>query len=269
MSETERIIKKLERFCTQTPPAGSLPFVLNGRTCGLVVPTVLDKLRVSPFSRRFAVTSDSVALNTGPDVDADIALLARGMHDAGLFFQWRNELLDLTDVEGNVLAHAERGLFRFLGLTTRAVYAVGMTPDGRIWCGLRSRTKQVDPGLWDVLAAGLVASGESVDETMAREMSEEAGLIAERDTTPTGDIVRMTVLRNVEEGWMHEEAFCRTFIVRESANVHNIDGEVEQYECIEQEEMLARIRAGKVPLDTAWAVLLTQSSSLNRIIANH
>ena len=256
MTETQRLIQDLARFCTQTPPAGSLPFILNGRTCGLIVPASLERLRASPFAGRFCFTPHSVALTTGPDADAELAELARGMHAAELFFQWRDELLDITDAEGSVIARAERGLFRLLGLTTRAVYAVGMTAEGRIWCGLRSRTKQIDPGLWDVLAAGLVASGETIDESMAREMQEEAGLEAGRDATPAGEIVRITVLRNVEEGWMHEEAHCRAFVVHASAHVHNVDGEVEAYECITREDMIARIRGGMVPADTAWAMLL-------------
>lgn len=263
-----RLIDSLGETNCQEPPAGSLPFILNGRTCGTVVPEALERIRAALSllpNTPLVITDEAVILDViGGDVDAALARLAKQCFKAGLFFQWRGELLDLIDPETRlVLAHAERGLFRLLGLTTMSVYVVGVSEDGRLWTGLRSRTKHVDPGLWDTLAAGMIASGETVAEAAMRELSEEAGL-SEKDVHPVGQSVAFTMRRAVPEGWMHEIAFCRRYVVREGAHVHNVDGEVQAFELIDIDDMLCRIRARAVPSDTALVMLLTAVKPLLR-----
>ena len=70
--------------------------------------------------------------------------------------------------------------------------------------------------------------------------------------------------RAVPVGWMHEIAFCRRYVVREGAHVHNVDGEVQAFELIDIDDMLCRIRARAVPSDTALVMLLTAVKPLLR-----
>ncbi|MGN1209572.1 MAG: NUDIX domain-containing protein [Duodenibacillus sp.] len=264
----KRLIDSLGQTNCEEPPAGSLPFILNGRRCGTVVPEAVKRIKSALTllpNTPLVITDKAVIVDViGGDVDAALARLAKQCFKAGLFFQWRNELLDLIDPDTRrVLAHAERGLFRLLGLTTMSVYVVGMSEDGRMWTGLRSHTKHVDPGMWDTLAAGMIASGETVAEAAMRELSEEAGL-SQNDVRPVGQTLALTMRRAVPEGWMHEIAFCRRYVVRNGAHVHNVDGEVETFELVSIDEMLERIRARRVPSDTGLVMLLTAVKPLLR-----
>lgn len=256
MTATSTMIALRDRFAAynhQSLPEGTLPFVLNGHRCGQMVPEVQRKLHASPFESRFEFGDTCISLR----VDSQSALheLVQQMHAHGLFYQWRNEWLDVRNSDGAIVMRAERGVFRFFGMTTHAAYAVGYAHDERIWCGLRSRTKQVDPGLWDVLTAGMMASGESVDVALERELMEEAGLVAARDTQAMGEDFALDVMRVVHEGWMHEVAHVRALRVRPEAHVHNTDGEVERFACLTQAEVLAWMEQSRMPTDTAWVTL--------------
>lgn len=255
------LIQKLSERNFQTPPKHSLPFYIGSHRCGVITPKVLSALRQSPLQNQFDFTESEVRLIqkdlAGKELEDYLATLARKLHDAGLFFQWRNELLDLFDLDtGEVVSRVERGLFRLLGLKTQAVYAVGMTPEKEFLLGLRSHTKAVDPGLWDTLAAGLIAAGESPETAILRELGEEAGLTNE-DVVWGNDWKKMTVTRQVQEGWMHEECFCRVCTVINPGCIHNVDSEVEKFQTVDCPRLLEHIEADKMPSDTALAVLKT------------
>ena len=144
-------------------------------------------------------------------------------------------------------------------MATRCVYAVGTLEDGRIFMSRRSLTKQVDPGLWDCLAAGLVAAGEAPEVSLAREISEEAGLACGQWRT-AGSWSRFPVRRPVEEGWMHEDALIMPVTVTDPARVHNTDGEVMAIELKSPDEVLERIAADLVPLGYGHCLFVRDSS---------
>ena len=95
---------------------------------------------------------------------------------AGAAGPLRNERLPVRAVDGTVCAHVERGAVRVLGVATQAVHLVGWRSDGCLWLQQRALTKPNDPGLWDTLMGGTVSAGETVQQTLARETWEEAGL---------------------------------------------------------------------------------------------
>ena len=253
----QTLLTRARDFNTRSVPEGSVRLALRGRPVGFVSREAHGNIAASPLAPLFV--SEGGMLDFRPEGDADAALAhaARVFLDAGFFFQWRDELLDVRDAETDaVLARAERGLFRWFGMATRCVYAVGMTQDERLFLCRRSLTKQVDPGLWDALAAGLIAAGESPDLALTREIAEEAGLSAGQ-YRPIGTWRRFAVRRPVEEGWMHEDAFTLPVLVENEAAVHNTDGEVIAIECVSAGAVLERIEADLVPWDTAVAFLTT------------
>ena len=88
-------------------------------------------------------------------------------------FALSDERLDLRDVgahsdDAPVFAQMPRGLFRPLGAKTYAVRLTALIRPPQADCpshflfSRRSEKKRIGPGLWDSLAAGLVAAGESV-----------------------------------------------------------------------------------------------------------
>lgn len=261
-TKARALFARASAFNSRKPPEGSLMLAVetdagDRRHIGLLVPAVQDLIQGSALAGLFHFGKEQAALHLAPgkNLEETLALAARTFHDEGLFFQWRNELLDVVDVQSStVISCAERGLFRFLGMATRCVYAVGTLEDGRIFMSRRSLTKQVDPGLWDCLAAGLVAAGEAPEVSLAREISEEAGLACGQWRT-AGSWSRFPVRRPVEEGWMHEDALIMPVTVTDPARVHNTDGEVMAIELKSPDEVLERIAADLVPSDTAIAFL--------------
>lgn len=261
-TKARALFARASAFNSRKPPEGSLMLAVetdagDRRHIGLLVPAVQDLIQGSALAGLFHFGKEQAALHLAPgkNLEETLALAARTFHDEGLFFQWRNELLDVVDVQSStVISCAERGLFRFLGMATRCVYAVGTLEDGRIFMSRRSLTKQVDPGLWDCLAAGLVAADEAPEVSLAREISEEAGLACGQWRT-AGSWSCFPVRRPVEEGWMHEDALIMPVTVTDPARVHNNDGEVMAIELKSPDEVLERIAADLVPSDTAIAFL--------------
>ena len=246
-------------------PFGSLPVYIGTHPCG-VMPLahlqVLEKVFGSvkaifrPEPGRFVLRTEAF----DPDVNKALNIIAHRLDDAGVLSKWRNEDLDIFDREtGESFAKAERAVFRFFGFLTQAVYAVGYTEDKRLMSGLRSPTKPIDPNLWDTLAAGLVASGETPEIAILRELGEEAGL-TESDIEFVGQPLRFNVTRSVPEGWMEESALVYACRIPDVSKVHNVDGEVAQFALFSKDELLEKIRAEKTPADTAVAFLKTIAS---------
>lgn len=138
-------------------------------------------------------------------------------------------------------------------MLTTSVYAVGTRRDGRVFVSLRSRTKQVDPGLWDALAAGMISANESRETAVAREIAEEAGL-TDRYTIDS-DWTCLKVRRTVPEGWMAEDAYVCRIVVNDDAHPKNVDGEVEEIRCVCKDELFAMIKHGQTPVDTGLVFL--------------
>ena len=185
----------------------------------------------------------------GP-VDASLTRIARWLHEQGLASRWRDERLAVTDGQGRSLASIERAAVRPLGITTHAVHLVGRSPGGGIWVQQRALDKATDPGLWDTLMGGLISSGESIAQTLARETWEEAGLRVEQllRLAPFG---RITIRRPVPEGYMVEHIHMFSALVPDSMAPVNQDGEVQRFECLERSEVLARVQADAFTLEAA------------------
>lgn len=264
----QTLLKRYTEINSQTPPAGSLPFYCASRRCGVVVPqslATLKRLRTQdPRLQRLDVTDAAVSLNCAPDEASGLLQqTARALSEHGALTAWRDEELDVIDLDGTgtepaVFARCERALYRFFGMKTRSVYALGVTTDGRFISGKRSATKAIDPGLWDTLAAGLIAANEPEKISLMRELQEEAGLSAVSDVSFLDQPFGFTVHRAVPEGWLHEEARVFSCLVDDLQRIHNTDGEVEEFKIFTRDEVLALIDAGQFPADTALAYLMSE-----------
>ena len=184
----------------------------------------------------------------GEVFDATLERLACWLAAQGLLSTWRDELLDVADVNGRVLARIERAAVRRLGIATRAVHLVGRSENGGVWVQQRALDKAVDPGLWDTLMGGTVGAGEDIAATLARETWEEAGLrIAELQGLR--DHGRFTVRRPVPDGWMIEHTHVFEALVPKALVPVNQDGEVERFECLPPAELQRRLVAGEFTLE--------------------
>lgn len=242
---------------TQCPtPAGSMPFCIAGVPCGLLTPHSRAVWAQLPA----AVTADFVVSDEGlnliaTDPEAALTRVAQALWERRALPEWRDEKLDIVanDDIHHVLSRAERGIFRFFGLLTQCVHAVGADESGKLWGGLRAPTKQIDPNLLDTLSGGLVSAGESWTVALARETSEEAGLDpADYDC---GDWSVWEADREVDKGFMRElTVSCRVHL-KPHARPHNRDGEVALFRAFSPAELIELIRAEKVTLEAALSFL--------------
>lgn len=86
------------------------------------------------------------------------------------------EMVDIIDAEGRTIGSVSREEMRRRRLPHRAVYILVFNRCGEILVHLRTPTKDVYPGYWDVAIGGVLAAGESFDEGALREGREELGV---------------------------------------------------------------------------------------------
>jgi isopentenyldiphosphate isomerase len=93
-------------------------------------------------------------------------------HDPG------QELVDVVDDHGQIVATVSRREVRQRRLPHRCVYVLVFNERGELFIHLRTPTKDVYPSHWDVCVGGVLAAGESFDAAARREVAEELGLDA-------------------------------------------------------------------------------------------
>lgn len=87
------------------------------------------------------------------------------------------ELVDIVDDDDNVIATVTRSEMRAGRLQHRSVGIAVISTDGRLLIHRRSDAKDIWPGWWDIAAGGVVASGETYEDAVQRELAEELGLV--------------------------------------------------------------------------------------------
>jgi isopentenyldiphosphate isomerase len=90
-----------------------------------------------------------------------------------------DELVDVIDDAGNTIGVVTRREMRARRLPHRCTYVLVFNSRGELFIHLRTETKDVHPGYWDVAIGGVLAAGETFDEGARREIQEELGIIAE------------------------------------------------------------------------------------------
>ncbi len=187
------------------------------------------------------------------DVTTRLNQLAELLKDAGLAGAWRNEQLAVRDELGVQIGTIERGAVRPLGIATLAVHLVGQTADGRFWVQQRAFDKPNDPGKWDTLMGGMVSAADTVETALERETWEEAGLrIADlHDLRYGGRQSNCRPSNDGAAGYMQEFIDWYTCLVPDGLMPINQDGEVAQFELMDEAQLLASIQRGDFTLEAA------------------
>jgi 8-oxo-dGTP pyrophosphatase MutT (NUDIX family) len=86
------------------------------------------------------------------------------------------ELVDVIDEAGRTVDTVTRREIRGRRLRHRCTYILVFNGQGELFVHLRTPTKDVYPGNWDVAIGGVLAAGESFDEGARREALEELGV---------------------------------------------------------------------------------------------
>lgn len=239
----------------QLPPPGSRPLTLDGRVAGWIVASATRAIAGLPGVR---IDDEAVHVSAGARQEGSLtrrlARVAQTLRDAGCLRSWRDELLDVI-AEGQCLAVMERAAMRPLGLLTRAVRLNGWSADGRLWIARRADDKPTDPGMWDNLVGGLASAGESLDQSLLRESSEEAGLAAVDlcNRTPLRTVLRMH--RRLPEGYQVEDVFLSDCVLEDAVTPCNQDGEVAEIRLVSCRQAWQMIEEGLFTYEAELSIL--------------
>jgi len=86
------------------------------------------------------------------------------------------DLVDVLDGAGRTVGTATRREMRARRLPHRSVYVLVLNRAGELFVHLRTATKDVYPGHWDVAVGGVALAGEDFDAAARREAAEELGV---------------------------------------------------------------------------------------------
>jgi len=187
-------------------------------------------------------------------VVAPFDALAQALRDAGLVGAWRNELLPVLTDSGLRVGLIERAAVRALGITTAAVHLSAQAPNGRTWVQQRAFDKPNDPGLWDTLMSGMVSAADTLDQALARETWEEAGLRLDQlhGLTHAGHLLIHRPSGGADDvGYTVERIDWYSATLPEGVAPENQDGEVERFDCVDAVRLRSDIGAGRYTLEAA------------------
>ncbi|MDA8165774.1 MAG: NUDIX hydrolase YfcD [Desulfobacteraceae bacterium] len=88
----------------------------------------------------------------------------------------RDEQVVIVDENNRVVGAASRGVMRRFILPHRATYILVFNSQGELFLQQRTVTKDIYPGYYCPAAGGVVAAGETYEESAVRELAEELGI---------------------------------------------------------------------------------------------
>jgi 8-oxo-dGTP pyrophosphatase MutT (NUDIX family) len=86
------------------------------------------------------------------------------------------ELIAWVDEQDNLLGTLVRSDLRQRGLIGRCTFILLFNSAGELCVHRRTLSKAIYPGYWDTAAGGMVAAGETYEQSAARELEEELGV---------------------------------------------------------------------------------------------
>lgn len=241
----------------QRPPAQPRMLLLwSGQVIGTVAPGFLESVDVDflrgqriTFTHKKTPGLGETWSFTAPDASFGLNALAQLMREKGRSGPWRNEQIAVCTPQGQRVATVERGAVRLLGVNTHAVHLIGLTPDGRMWVQQRSKKKPNHPNKWDTLMGGMVSAADTLEQALVRETHEEAGLdLAQLLQLQHGGQVTFACPSDEVSGgvaYMRERIDWFTATVPQGMEPKNQDGEVQQFQCIDQATLMEWLVQGK------------------------
>ncbi len=253
-------LQAARRHAHQPPAQPRLPLRVAGHPVGSVAQGFWDQGGLwSALHGRLQLSEDEHTGDPcwcldvpGEGVTDALNALARALRERGLCGPWRNEQLAVCNPQGERVGTVERGAVRVLGIATLAVHLVGLAPDGRMWVQKRALTKPNDPGRWDTLMGGMISATDSLQQALARETWEEAGLrVADLHQLEHGGQVLFS--RPSSEGggmgYMIERIDWFRATVPAGMAPANQDGEVDEFALRTTEELHAQLAQDRFTLE--------------------
>ena len=253
----------LRSAADQPPLRPRVPFFLGHECVGSVEPDFFAAFVAGSAALDTALVQryrDGWSLAGGSDAHTASAQLARLAHalrtapGSPVARLWRDEGLAVWGANGHVLAQLERGAARALGIATRAVHLLGLTPNGDSWIQQRALDKPTDPGRWDTLMGGMVPATDTLEQALARETWEEAGLHISELTNlrHAGNLLlRKPASADDAIGYVVERADAYVCTVPAGCTPENQDGEVAQFACVAPAQLQTLLEADQFTVEAA------------------
>lgn len=197
-----------------------VPFCAGRTKIGWLRPELAARLAAWPSV--FKSSADQVTLLDPAALTGVVEALAA----EGFIPGWRNERYRVAD-----LFEIERAAARPFGLTTTAVHVNGIVAGEKMWLARRAGTKPIDPGMLDNLVGGGLTAGLAVEEVLAKEAWEEAGIPAPLARTATRGGT-FNILREVPEGVQSEVVHVYDLALPVDFQPRNQDGEVSEFKLV-------------------------------------
>ena len=249
------------------PASGFLNWIVNGEHLGHLdkahLPTILPAFEDAGLPLEHSVRGLELATDANQqEFSAALTSIAHRLRAFGLVPGWRDEEQLILNTRGEIIAQAERALFKTLGLRSRAVHVHVVNQHGFVWTGVRAPTKHENPGMLDNLAAGGIASAETVEQTLWRELDEEAGLNSDSfawiKPLPPGELVLSRPL--LYGGWHHETVLLFHGQLKPGHRPCNRDGEVATFQLMSRQACVHAINAHQFTPDAALCCALALST---------
>lgn len=259
-------LKALQTSIHLPPLRPRLALTLNGQQIGSVEPEVMQGLAASghPLTHptfALAYAADDASWHITGDGTQAFGHMAQALHatDVGrVRQQWRDEQLGIFNEAGELVATAERGIMRLLGMATRAVHLHACATDGRAWVQQRAWNKSTDPGLWDTLMGGMIPATDTLQEALKRETWEEAGIHIEQvqHLRLAGHfVVQRPNAVDGGLGYVVERIDWFEGQLPEALVPQNQDGEVLQFALLDQAALMEKLKGGEFTTEATMILL--------------
>ncbi|HUZ71857.1 MAG TPA: DUF4743 domain-containing protein [Stellaceae bacterium] len=236
------------RDCNAFTAECFLPLEHAGERVGLLRRDNAETLQ--RFTDLFRIGTDRVTLDAGGGfeaVSAAVDAVVERLVAAGIVPRWRNEFFAVAPRWG-APAHfrLDRGAVPFFGTRAYGVHLNGYRRDGdrlNMWIGRRAADKQVAPDKLDNLVAGGISCEHGLDETLAKEAEEEAG-IPHRLIARAVPVSAVSYRMETPLGVRNDTLFIYDLDVPSDFVPRNTDGEIVAFTLMDATEVVARVRSG-------------------------
>ncbi len=223
-------------------------FVVAETHVGWIAPDFA--LELAEFPHVFAVDEAVVAvqprLADGDSRSAAVAEVLEILRRRGRVPGWRDELYPVGQgFHAPVLMQMERAASPLFGLLTYGVNLNGHVGRGygmNMWIAKRAASKQIDPGMLDMIVGGGQPAGVTPWDNLMKECREEAGMPPElaRRARPASLI---TLMFPASEGLRIGLQFNYDIELPKDFTPRNTDGEVEGFQLVPVSELIESLKS--------------------------
>jgi hypothetical protein len=241
MSLTDHI-----RTCNSFDRARVVPLVADGWRIGWLRHD--NAAALAPHRHVFAARSDAVLLVASGDVDRvsdAVDAVVEALVAENRVPKWRNETFDVMARWGDKpICRLDRGAVPFFGTRAYGVHLNGWCREAgtlKLWIGRRAPNKRVSPGKLDNIVAGGIGNGHGILATLYKEAAEEAAIpehLIDR-AVPVGTV---SYCMETELGIRDDVLFVYDLELPADFMPRNSDGEIVQFELLEAERVIERVR---------------------------